>query len=125
MTAIYEITAPGSDAVLNDPLRYGAAEPSVAAEELGFLRLRHVAPGETASQLQETAILPTMAEPGDEARFAVAIAGFGQRLVGATYLGDWGWEDAIALGHSSRGEDPYGYRAEAVTLMRLAEALSK
>ena len=125
VTAIYEITAPGSAAVLNDPLRYGAAEPSAAGGELGFLRLRHVAPGETASQLQETAILPTMAEPGDEARFAVAIAGFGQRLVGATYLGDWGWDEAIALAQSARGEDPYGYRAEAVTLMRLAEALSK
>jgi Ca-activated chloride channel family protein len=38
-------------------------------------------------------------------------------------LGDWGWDDAIALALSARGDDPFGYRAEAVTLMRLAAAM--
>lgn len=125
VTAIYEITAPGSAALRNDPLRYGTAEPAVEGGELGFLRLRHVTPGASTSQLSETAILPQMAEPGEEARFAVAMAGFGQLLTGATYLGDWGWDKAIALAQSGRGEDPFGYRAEAVTLMRLAEALAQ
>ena len=125
VTAIYEITAPGSAALLNDPLRYGAAAPAVAGAELGFLRLRHVAPGESESRLQETAILADMATSPDEARFAAAIAGFGQLLTGATYLGDWGWDEAIALAQSARGEDSYGFRAEAVTLMRLAQALGK
>ncbi|TXH95997.1 MAG: VWA domain-containing protein [Pseudorhodobacter sp.] len=124
VTAIYEITAPGSPALLNDPLRYGTATPAVPGAELGFLRLRHVAPGEAESRLQETPILPEMAEAGDEARFAVAIAGFGQLLTGATYLGDWGWDQAIALAEGARGADPFGYRVEAVTLMRLAEALA-
>lgn len=125
VTAIYEITAPGSAALLNDPLRYGSAAPAATGAELGFLRLRHVEPGETESQLQETAILPDMAEPGTEARFAVAMAGFGQMLTGATYLGDWGWDQAIALAQDARGQDPFGYRAEAVTLMRLAQALAQ
>jgi Ca-activated chloride channel homolog len=125
VTAIYEITAPGSAALRNDPLRYGATQPVVAGGELGFLRLRHVTPGASASQLSETAILPQTAEPGAETRFAVAMAGFGQLLTGATYLGDWDWDKAIALAQSGRGEDPFGYRAEAVTLMRLAEALAQ
>lgn len=124
VTALYEITAPGSPALLNDPLRYGAAAPGEGAE-LGFLRLRHVAPGQTASQLQETPILPEMAAPGGEARFAVAMAGFGQLLTGASYLGDWGWDEAIALAKGARGEDAFGYRAEALGLMRLAQALGK
>lgn len=124
VTAIYEITAPGSPALRNDPLRYGAATAG-GDEELGFLRLRHIAPGQTASQLQETPILPEMAAPGDEARFAVAMAGFGQLLTGATYLGDWGWDQAIALAQGARGEDRFGYRAEAIGLMRLAQALGK
>ena len=123
VTAIYEVTAPGSPALLNDPLRYGAAAPATGGGELGFLRLRSVAPGETASTLQETPILAETAEPGDDARFAVAIAGFGQQLRGAKYLGDWGWPEMIALAQGARGEDPFGYRAEAVTLMRLAMAL--
>lgn len=125
VTAIYEVTAPGSPALLNDPLRYGAAVATEGAGELGFLRLRSVAPGETASTLQETPILAETAAPSDDARFAVAIAGFGQQLRGAKYLGDWGWPQMIALAQGARGEDPFGYRAEAVTLMRLAEALGK
>ena len=88
-------------------------------------RLRHVAPGQSTSQLQETAILPAMTAPNDEARFAVAMAGFGQLLTGATYLGDWGWDQAIALAQGARGEDRFGYRAEAIGLMRLAQALGK
>lgn len=125
VTAIYEVTAPGSPALLNDPLRYGAAVATEGAGELGFLRLRSMAPGETASTLQETPILAETAAPSDDARFAVAIAGFGQQLRGAKYLGDWGWPQMLALAQGARGEDPFGYRAEAVTLMRLAEALGK
>ncbi|GAB1479352.1 VWA domain-containing protein [Paracoccaceae bacterium] len=126
VTAIYEVTAPGSPALLNDPLRYGAAAaPATGGGELGFLRLRSVAPGETSSTLQETPILAETAAPGDDARFAVAIAGFGQQLRGAKYLGNWGWPEMIALAQGARGDDPFGYRAEAVTLMRLAEALAK
>ncbi|MCB6179140.1 VWA domain-containing protein [Rhodobacter sp. Har01] len=125
VTAIYEVTAPGSDALLNDPLRYGtAAATEGAAGELGFLRLRWKAPGEGESQLVETPI--TGQEPAtDEARFAAAIAGFGQLLTDSVYLGDWGWDQAIALALSARGDDAYGYRIEAVNLMRLAQGLDR
>jgi Ca-activated chloride channel homolog len=125
VTAIYEVTAPGSKALRNDPLRYGAAPATDAAPaEIGFLRLRYKAPGTDTSTLIETPITGT--EPAtDEARFAAAVAGFGQLLQGATYLGDWGWEDAIALAVAGRGEDTFGYRAEAINMMRLAESLSR
>lgn len=122
VTAIYEVTAPGSPALRMDPLRYGTAPATGDSPELGFLRLRSVAPGETASSLQETPILAD-AGASDDTRFAAAIAGFGQLLTGATYLGDWGWDEAIALALSARGADPFGYRIEAVNLMRLAKAL--
>ena len=124
VTAIYEVTAPGSDALLNDPLRYGAAPAEGTAGELGFLRLRWKAPGEAASTLVETPITGTEAS-SQESRFAAAIAGFGQLLQGSVYLGDWGWDDAIALAVANRGEDAFGYRVEAVNLMRLAESLSQ
>ncbi|WP_416200287.1 YfbK domain-containing protein [Tabrizicola sp.] len=125
VTAIYEVTAPGSEALLNDPLRYGAATATEgAAGELGFLRLRWKAPGEDASTLVETPI--TGAEGASaETRFAAAIAGFGQLLQGSVYLGDWGWDQAIELAVANRGEDAFGYRIEAVNLMRLAQSLSQ
>ncbi|GAB1364878.1 VWA domain-containing protein [Rhodobacter sp.] len=125
VTAIYEITAPGSEALMNDPLRYGAGDPVQPTEsELGFLRLRWKAPGADTSQLIETPI--TGQEPAtDEARFAAAIAGFGQLLQGSKYLGNWDWDQAIALALSARGEDEFGYRIEAVNLMRLAQSLDR
>lgn len=125
VTAIYEVTAPGSPALLNDPLRYGTVMPGgETGGELGYLRLRAVAPGETESRLTELVIPSETAAPTDDARFAVAVAGFGQMLRGAKYLGDWGWPEMIALAQGARGEDAFGYRAEAVTLMRLAESLA-
>ena len=125
VTAIYEITAPGSPALLNDPLRYGtSAAPVDSGAELGFLRLRSVLPGATGSVLQETAIRAGDAAPSEDARFAVAIAGFGQLLAGAKYLGDWGWDQAIEQALAARGADEFGYRIEAVNLMRLAKGLS-
>jgi Ca-activated chloride channel family protein len=128
VTALYEVTPVGSPAVLNDPLRYAAGEEGrllpQQAEELGFVRLRYKEPGAAESRLLELAI-PDRAETGDDdMRFAAAIAGFGQLLTGGTYLGGWSWDEAIALAEAAKGADPYGYRAEAVQMMRLAESLS-
>jgi Ca-activated chloride channel family protein len=123
VTAIYEVTPKGSPAALNDPLRYGTPETALNdSDELAFLRLRYKAPGAGTSQLIETPITTTNAsEPG----FAAAIAGFGQLLQGDTYTGAWSYADAIRLANQTKGTDPFGYRAEAIQLMRLAESLSK
>jgi Ca-activated chloride channel family protein len=124
VTALYEITPVGSDARMTDPLRYAASEVSGDAGELGFLRLRYKAPGESVSQLIETPILSeTPALPG--ADWPIAIAGFGQLLKGSEVIGDWSMGDAIALAQGARGDDPFGYRQEAIMLMRLAESLSQ
>jgi Ca-activated chloride channel family protein len=123
VTALYEVTPPGSPALKNDALRYGPKVEPTGSSELGFLRLRWKAPGAATSQLAETPI--TGHEEADgEARFAAAVAGFGQLLEGSPYLGDWGWDQAIALAADAKGADPYGYRAEAVSLMRLGQSLS-
>ena len=124
VTALYEVTAPDSPALRNDPLRYGEAVPPKGSDELGFLRLRYKAPGETVSALIETPVSAIQTAPDDDARFAAAVAGFGQLLGGSKYLGDWGWDQAIALAEGARGPDPFGYRIEAVNLMRLSQSLS-
>ncbi|MFN4130051.1 MAG: vWA domain-containing protein [Paracoccaceae bacterium] len=140
VTAIYEVTAPGSPALLHDPSRYGTTVADAMAEgaatgdivedapELGLLRLRYKAPRETVSALIEMPILAGEAQDEvmlQEARFAAAIAGFGQLLRGSVYLGDWGWDQAITLAGANRGEDSFGYRIEAVNLMRLAQSLAR
>lgn len=125
VTALYEITPVGSPARLTDPLRY--AEPlsqTTTGEELGFVRLRYKRPGQEDSTRLDQVIDPRR-QADQEARFAAAIAGFGQLLQGGAYLGDWGYDAAIALAQAARGDDPFGYRAEAVQLMRLAQRLSE
>lgn len=124
VTAIYEITPVGSPARLTDPLRYGAAPARGEGTELGFLRLRHKSPGESESRLIEAPILATET-PLPDAGFAMAIAGFGQILRGSDLIGNWSFDDAIALAQANRGEDTFGYRQEAITLMRLAQSLSR
>jgi Ca-activated chloride channel family protein len=125
VTALYEITPAGSPARLSDPLRYGEAPAGGDASELGFLKLRWKAPGAAESHLLETPIPATPGTADDDARFAAAIAGMGQLLSEPKYLGTWGWDEAIALASGAKGDDPYGYRAEAVGLMRLAASLSR
>ncbi len=124
VNAIYEVTPVDSPARLNDPLRYRTAVTSTSSNELGFLRLRYKVPGSATSQLIEQPITADLAA-SSEAGFAAAIAGFGQLLRGSDYLGDWSWDDAIELANANRGHDPYGYRAEAVQLMRLAQSLDQ
>lgn len=125
VTAIYEITPVGSPAIKADPLRYQDVKPSENTGELGFLKLRYKLPGEATSHLIETPIAEAGQTPDTEARFSAAIAGFGQLLRrDDKYLNGWTYQDAIALANAAKGEDAFGYRAEAVTLMRLAESLA-
>ncbi len=133
VTAIYEVAPVGSPAVLHDALRYAdrTVEPPVAgarpesSRELAFLRLRYKEPGEDASELIELPIPRGMGPASSDQRFAAAVAGFGQLLRGSVYTGGWTWADAIALAEANTGDDPFGYRREAVTLMRLAESLPR
>ena len=125
VTALYEITPVGSPARLSDPLRYAEPELGGDVSELGFLKLRYKAPGETVSHLIETPIPVAPGEADTDARFAAAIAGMGQLLTEPKYLGDWGWDEAIGLANGAKGSDEFGYRAEAVQLMRLAQSLSR
>lgn len=124
VTAIYEVTPVGGPARIDD-LRYQPAATGGDANELGFLRLRYKAPGATESRLIETPIANETTGPETEARFAVAMAAFGELLRGSQHLGDWGWDDATALANGAKGKDQFGYRADAIELMRLAEAIDR
>lgn len=125
VTAIYEVTPVGSDAIRNSPLRYAEQAVSEGSDEIGFFKLRYKNPGAAESQLIQHPILPGQGAVTEDVEFSYAIAGFGQLLRGGEYLGSWSYADAIALANGAKGEDPFGYRAEAITLMRLAQTLSQ
>jgi len=125
VTAIYEITPVGSPAIKNDALRYQTKTVSSdGPDEYGFLKLRYKAPGKAKSTLITTAIPSVSDQPNQEAQFAASIAGFGQLLAGSKYLNSWTWDQNIALANAGKGDDLFGYRTEAVQLMRLAQSLN-
>ena len=140
VTAIYEVT-PVEAPRLVDDLRYAkataetdAASPSPAAAtssgsrsdtaELGYLKLRYKKPNETTSQLISLPIAdelskPTITDVPQDVRFSVAVAAFGDIVRGAPYVNGYTYDDVIALAQSARGDDPNGYRAEFINLVRL------
>jgi len=128
VTAIYEITPPDSDSRLIDDLRYGAKAASEGEQngEIANLRLRYKLPGEARSTLWERPIMAeartSFAEAPAEARFATAVAGFGQILRGAVNVEDFSFDDVISVARAAKGEDAFGYRAEFLQLVRLAES---
>jgi Ca-activated chloride channel family protein len=134
VTAIYEITPTGSEKKLVDDLRYGKQKTGAptsgqarAEDELGFLKLRCKLPKENASRLITQPIadlqsVDSVARAPQEVRFSIAVAAFAQLLKGAPYLGDYGYDDVIALAQNAKGDDPFGYRAEFVNLARLAKS---
>jgi Ca-activated chloride channel family protein len=135
VTAIYEITPASEAGKLADPLRYGkkdARKPAAAkhGDELCFVKLRYKLPGKSTSREiahpvhAATARKSLDAAPGDQ-RFAIAVAAFGQRLRGEPQLADYGYDRIAELANTARGDDPEGYRAEFVKLVRTAETLGQ
>lgn len=123
VTALYEITPVGAQGQV-DALRYGDTVQGGAESEIGFLKLRYKTPGEGFSQLIEKPI-PTDLKADAELEFAATIAGFGELLRGSERLGNWSYSDVISAASAARGEDTFGYRSEAIRLMRLAASLSQ
>lgn len=127
VTALYEITPAGHSS--SDPLRYQSARPSAspsATRELAFLKIRYKLPGAATSRLMERPIGPAdtyasvQAAP-ESTRWALAVAGFGQKLKDDPRLdGDFGWRQIAGLAQGARGEDPFGLRAEFVQMARNA-----
>ena len=128
VTALYEITPVGAKPS-SDPLRYGGQAgraPATPAGELAYLKIRYKLPGQATSRLIERPIgaadIYTRVESAPEsARWALAVAGFGQKLRHDPWMSDrFGWSEIGGLAQGARGQDPFGLRAEFVQLVRSA-----
>ena len=124
VTALYEITPKDSDAKLVDDLRYGKAEAAKEGNgnEYAFVKIRYKQPNASTSKLITTPVTHAndTALKGEPA-FATAVAAFGQLLRGDAPVKDFTYDNVIALAQASKGEDPFGYRAEFINLVRLAK----
>ncbi|WP_410823422.1 vWA domain-containing protein [Methylobacterium oryzisoli] len=132
VTALYEIVPAGGPRLLGD-LRYGerpgqAAQEATqeAAREIAHVAIRYKRPDSDTSALLDTVVDRTRAaarleDAPQEARFAAAVAGFGEILRGGRHTGRFTLDDVLRLALSARGEDPYGYRSEFLQLVRAAK----
>ncbi|HSS63520.1 MAG TPA: VWA domain-containing protein [Gammaproteobacteria bacterium] len=129
VTALYEIKTPESASRLVDEPRYQRAQPTgpgaAASNEYAFVKIRYKLPQAETSRLITRPV--THADErvdfdavDDDLRFATAVAAFGQILRGAPYTGEFTFDDVIEIARSAKGEDPFGYRAEFLNLVRLA-----
>ena len=128
VTALYELIPPGSpdlaDVPRPDSLRYTKTPSRTnasASSELLYVKLRYKPP--TGVQSREIAHIvadETTARPSTDFVFASAVAEFGMVLRDSPHKGKSSLDSVIVRGERSRGADPFGYRAEFVSLARMA-----
>ena len=142
VVALFEITPTGKQGSFN-PRRYpeNAAIKSTSSvakntnsKELGFLKIRYKATQGASSQLVDLPInavnkpVPlNTAQP--DTQFAIAVAGFGQRLQQSPYINNWQYSDSKTLANQSLSyqtvTDYNGLRRGFVQLTELADALQR
>ncbi|MES2441863.1 MAG: VWA domain-containing protein [Pseudomonadota bacterium] len=135
VTAIYEIVPAGSKGWLA-PRRYDAGQPQPEAPrvrsggEFAFVKLRYKLPGGETSRLIERPVMAASLAgapyPSGDLAFAVAVAGFAQKLRGDPMLGTWSYADIRNLAGTQWGFSQQSYwRQEFLQLVDLAASESR
>lgn len=125
VTALYEIVPVGARGWLPER-RYEANRRAARGEgaEMAFLRLRYKLPGEDESRLIEqpvgASLIANAGAPAGDMALVAAVAAFGQRLRGDSYLGDYDFAEIRRLAGraDTRGDH---WRSEFLRLVELAE----
>jgi Ca-activated chloride channel homolog len=129
VTALYEIIpADNKETIANpnvDPLEYQTST-LVKSENLMTLKLRYKKPDENKSQLIEQRIKASdirTNELSQNFRFSSAVAMFGMLLTESKYKGNADYTQVLEMAKKAKGEDEYGFRAEFIRMVEIAETL--
>jgi Ca-activated chloride channel family protein len=133
VTALYDIVPAGGPRV-TDPSRYKRTAPASTQQatddgEYGFVKIRYKLPKSDESVLISTPVNRSMEEARFEnapvdARFATAVAAYGELLRGGRHTGKFTLDDVLRIASAARGEDAFGYRSEFLNLVRAAKTAS-
>lgn len=131
VTALYDIVPVDGPRTVDD-LRYGAQTPasgSPSPAEYAFVKIRYKLPKSDRSVLISTPVdraseYARFDEAPLDARFAASVAAFGEILRGGKHTGQFSYDDVVRIASAARGDDPYGYRAEFLQLVRAAKTAS-
>lgn len=135
VTALYEIVPAGAkmpEGGSVDPLKYQQTVPPPAplapSREVLTVKVRYKTPQGSKSMLLQRVLQPGAKDisacPADF-RLAASVAQFGMLLRNSPHAGKSRYDDAIRLAVSAKGEDPEGYRAEYIQLLKKAKAISE
>jgi Ca-activated chloride channel family protein len=122
VTALYEVMPAGAKGWANER-RYAHKRTATTGggSELAFVKLRYKLPDGKESRLVTrpvpASLMKNAAAPTSDMAFVAAVAAYGQKLRGDTFLGSFSLADARALAGSQ--ED--SWRQEFVRLTRLAD----
>ena len=133
VTALYEIVPVGGPRAVGD-LRYAPPAPRGHSRRCAG-GVRASSRSATSCPKSDTSTLITT--PVDraaeharfddapvDARFAAGVAAFGEILRGGRHTGTFGYDDVLRIASAARGDDPFGYRAEFLQLVRAAKTAS-
>ena len=131
VTALYEIVPVGVEShYLSqvDALKYQEVKstPATASGEMLTLKLRYKAPDGDQSRLLEVPVADhhvALDKTSDNFRFAAAVASFGLLLRNSPFKGTASYDSILALGKAALDQDPEGYRAEFLKLVKTAKLL--
>lgn len=126
VTALYELVPADSKEPVSsvDELTFRRAE-TVPSDDLVVVKLRYKAPQEDESKLIVKTIKGTGAAqaPAGDFQFAAAVAEFGMLLRHSEFKGSSSYDDVLTAASQALGQDPYGYRAEFIDIVKLAKQL--
>ncbi|MFP4662376.1 MAG: vWA domain-containing protein [Halanaerobiales bacterium] len=96
--------------------------------QLMNIKLRYKEAEESESKLISTTVIDNnlnISEVSSNLKFASAVAQFGMMLRNSEYKGQTTYQNIIELAKESRGIDEYGYRAEFIKLVEIAELIEQ
>jgi len=94
-----------------------------------FVKMRYKQPGDSQSLLKSWAISKTDIVSAEKAskdfNFSAAVAAFAQKLSHSQYIQSYDYQDIVHLAKDNLGVDQYGFKAEFVQLIELADGLAE
>ncbi len=124
VTALYEVVLKGDGAAPSvDDLRYGnnESEPKLEGELLNVKFRYKELTGEESKLISRQLTKNVETNNSDNFDFAAAVAEFGMILRDSEFKGTATIADVLVLAQNSIGADVYGYRAEFIQLVKLAD----
>ncbi|GAC14621.1 vWA domain-containing protein [Aliiglaciecola lipolytica] len=129
VTAFYEVVLQGGEKY-NDELRYQQAQksaPEDISNELAHIKLRYKPIDQDKSVLIDQVVLKSsiveFEAQSTDFKFATSVISFAQLLKNSKFTQNLDFDQVITLANNNKGKDDYGYRAEFVSLVRMAKTL--